>query len=53
MKTKASILALFFLSTIISSCAKKDIEHKEKETTGFTELVVPADRLENVRKRDL
>ena len=43
MKTKASILALFFLSTIISSCAKKDIEHKEKETTGFTELVVPAD----------
>lgn len=43
MKTKASILALFFLSTIINSCAKKDIEHKEKETTGFTELVVPAD----------
>ena len=43
MKTKALILALFFLSTIISSCAKKDIEHKEKETTGFTELVVPAD----------
>ena len=43
MKTKALILALFFLSTIISSCAKKDIEHMEKETTGFTELVVPAD----------
>ncbi|WP_455509179.1 LruC domain-containing protein [Butyricimonas paravirosa] len=43
MRTKVLILALFFLSTIISSCAKKDIEHKEKETTGFTELVVPAD----------
>ena len=43
MKKKASFLALFFLSTIINSCAKKDIEHKEKETTGFTELVVPAD----------
>lgn len=54
MKTKALILALFFLSTIISSCAKKDIEHKEKETTGFTELVVPADfDWKNVRKRDL
>ncbi len=36
-------MALFFLSAIVSSCVKKDIEHKEKETTGFTELVVPAD----------
>lgn len=43
MRTKVLILALFFLSAIVSSCVKKDIEHKEKETTGFTELVVPAD----------
>ena len=43
MRTKVLILALFFLSAIVSSCVKKDIEHKEKEPAGFTELVIPSD----------
>lgn len=43
MRTKVLILALFFLSAIVSSCIKKDIEHKEKEPAGFTELVIPSD----------
>lgn len=43
MRTKVLILALLFFSAIVSSCVKKNIEHKEKGTTGFTELVIPAD----------